>query len=238
MCSIWQPVIRVSFVWLLTPERCSEGGCVCVCVTVRGWRTAWQQQRASFKPVSYDFPTQRKAIVILKKSEVKSLAWYALTTACCTRNTSKYFLSRHICSFWERRLSPARVYSRWLSDRAWRSVSSDQVRAVCSGPARFVVRLSLVSWFYVLMQDGWLWLAVYGDTSSPRIFHWSCSAMPTSLTCAAHLCTRIWSVHLATVPPAACSLSDCLPELIIILNVVPVFVMKTKMRLKTFVWFK
>lgn len=55
------------FVWLLTPERCREGGRECVRL-FRGRRTAWQQQRTSFKPVSCDFPTQRKAIVAQKKS--------------------------------------------------------------------------------------------------------------------------------------------------------------------------
>lgn len=98
------------FVWLLTPERCREGGRECVRL-FRGWRTAWQQQRTSFKPVSCDFPTQRKAIVAQKKVKLKSLAWYVLTTACRLCNTSKYFLSSHSCSLWKgnRRC----VCSRW-----------------------------------------------------------------------------------------------------------------------------
>lgn len=98
------------FVWLLTPDRCREGGHKCV--RLFGERsTAWQQQRTSFKPVSCDFPTQRKAIVSLKKVKLKSLAWYVLTTACCLCNTSKYFLSSHSCSVWKG--NRHRVCSQW-----------------------------------------------------------------------------------------------------------------------------
>lgn len=145
MSSIWQPVIRVSFVWLLTPERCREGGCewVYVCVGVCVWLLVAGGQPDNNKGPALSlspmiFELSEKLLWYWKKVKLKSLAWYVLTTACCTCDTSKYFLSRHICSFWERQLSPSRVYGRWLSDRAWRSVSTDQVRAVSSGPVQVV----------------------------------------------------------------------------------------------------
>lgn len=94
--SIWQPVTRaLSDYW---HQRDAERESVRL---FGGWRTASRQQRASFKPVSCDFPTQRKAIVALKKVKLKSLAWYVLTTACCLCNTSKYVLSSHSCSLLE-----------------------------------------------------------------------------------------------------------------------------------------
>lgn len=63
-----------------------------------------------------------------------------LPTACCMCNSSKYFLSRHICSFWERQVSPAWVYKHWLSDHAWRLVSTESKSCWCA-PVQFVGQL-------------------------------------------------------------------------------------------------
>lgn len=65
-CSIWRTVMRALSDYWHPRDAVRED------VWVHGWRTAWHQQRASFKPVSYDFPTQRKAIVILKKVKLKA----------------------------------------------------------------------------------------------------------------------------------------------------------------------
>lgn len=63
-----------------------------------------------------------------------------LPTAYCMCNRSKYFLSRHICSFWERQVSPAWVYKHWLSEHGWRLVSTESKSWWCA-PVQFVGQL-------------------------------------------------------------------------------------------------
>lgn len=69
-----------------------------------------------------------------------------LPTACCICNRSKYFLSRRIYSFWERPVSPAWVKKHWLSDHAWRLVSTESKSWWCAS-VQFVGQLySLINY--------------------------------------------------------------------------------------------
>lgn len=98
------------FVWLLTPERCREGGCECVRLFGAGGQPNGNKGPAlSLSPVI--FQLSEKLLWQWKKVKLKSLAWYVLTTACRMCNTSKYFLSSHSCSFWKG--GCPRVCSRW-----------------------------------------------------------------------------------------------------------------------------
>lgn len=100
------------FVWLLTPERCREGGCECVRLFGAGGQPNDNKGPAlSLSPVI--FQLSEKLLWHWKKVKLKSLAWYVLTTACCMCNTSKYFLSSHSCSFWKDNCP--RVYNHWAS---------------------------------------------------------------------------------------------------------------------------
>lgn len=87
------------FVWLLTPERCREGGCECVRPFGAGGQPNNNKGPAlSLSPVI--FQLSEKLLWRWKKVKLKSLAWYVLTTACRMCNTSKYFLSSHSRSLW------------------------------------------------------------------------------------------------------------------------------------------
>lgn len=96
------------FVWLLTPERCREGGCECVRLFEAGGQPSNNKGPAlSLSPVI--FQLSEKLLWHWKKVKLKSLAWYVLTTAWRLCNTSKYFLSSHTRSLWKGNSS--RVYN-------------------------------------------------------------------------------------------------------------------------------
>lgn len=87
------------FVWLLTPERCGEGGCECVRLFGAGGQPNNNKGPAlSLSPVI--FQLSEKPLWHWKKVKLKSLAWYVLTTAGRMCNTSTYFLSSHSRSLW------------------------------------------------------------------------------------------------------------------------------------------
>lgn len=76
------------FVWLLTPERCREGGCECVWLFGAGGQPNINKGPAlSLSPVI--FQLSEKLLWRWKKVKLKSLTWYVLTTACRLCNTSK-----------------------------------------------------------------------------------------------------------------------------------------------------
>lgn len=116
------------FVWLLTPERCSEGGCECVRLFGAGGQPSANKGPAlSLSPVI--FQLSEKPLWQWKKVKLKSLAWYVLTTACRMCNTSKCFLSSHSCSFWRGQLCCHKSTSGgWLALCTWFRAMRRQTR--------------------------------------------------------------------------------------------------------------
>ena len=133
MCNIWQPVIRVSFVWLLTPERCREG-CVCVCVCV----CVWVLFVAGGQPDNNKGPALNLSPMIFQLSE--KLLWYwkkvKKLSMVCANHCLVVWYKQILLEQAHLQFSGEAAFSR-PSHRARRWVSPDRARAARSGPEQF-----------------------------------------------------------------------------------------------------
>lgn len=111
------------FVWLLTPERCREGGCECVRRFEAGGQPNNNKGPAlSLSPVI--FQLSEKLLWHWKKVKLKSLAWYVLTTACRMCNTSKYFFRAVTVAVFGRATVPVSAATGQVTAPMCRSVKS------------------------------------------------------------------------------------------------------------------